>query len=180
MNEKLFVEIPVAKIGNAPKLIGEDWMLITVKDDTKPSGANAMTASWGFMGYIWKKNVAVVFIRPERYTYALSEAEDRFALCFFGTKSRDFLKTCGVKSGRDMDKIAECGFHSQYLDGVPVISEAELAIVGKKVYIDDRKKENFIDSAPLSYYESDGLHRVYVLEIEKVYAKDGGEYYGNK
>ena len=177
MNEKLFAEISVADIGNAPKLIGEDWMLITVKDSTKNSGANAMTASWGFMGYIWKKNVAVVFIRPERYTYALAEAEDRFALCFFGKENRDFLKTCGVKSGRDMDKIAECGFHTAELDGVPVIGESELALVCRKIYIDDIKKENFLDSAPLSYYESDGLHRMYVLEIEKVYAKDGGQYY---
>ena len=136
-----------------------------------------MTASWGFMGYIWKKNVAIVFIRPERYTYALAEAEDRFSLAFFGSKHRDFMKLCGVKSGRNMDKIAESGFHTVELDGVPVIAEAELALVCRKIYIDDIKAENFLDSAPLSYYEKDGLHRVYVLEIEKVYVKDGGEYH---
>lgn len=176
-NEKLFVEISPTEIGNAPRLIGEDWMLITVKDASKASGANAMTASWGFMGYIWKKNVATVFIRPERYTYALAEAEDRFSLAFFGSKHRDFMKLCGVKSGRDMDKIAECGFHTVELDGVPVIAEAELALVCRKIYIDDINAENFLDSAPLSYYERDGLHRMYVLEIEKVYAKEGGEYH---
>ena len=175
-NDKLFCEIAPSEIGNACKLIGDDWMLITVRDGSKASGANAMTASWGFMGYIWKKNAAAVFIRPERYTYALAEAQDRFSLAFFGSKHRDFLKLCGVKSGRDMDKIADCGFHTVELDGVPVIAEAELALICRKVYFEDIKKENFIDNAPLSYYEKDGLHRMYILEIEKVYAKDGGEY----
>ena len=175
-NEKLFVEISPTEIGNAPKLIGEDWMLITVKDESKASGANAMTASWGFMGYIWKKNVAVVFIRPERYTYGLAEAEDRFSLAFFGSEHHDYMKLCGSKSGRDMDKIADSGLHTVELDGVPVIAEASLSLVCRKIYIDDIKAENFLDSAPLAYYEKDGLHRVYVLEIEKAYVKEGGEY----
>ena len=172
-----FKEInPAAVTDNFIKLIGEDWMLITVRDDSKVSGANAMTASWGFMGYIWKKNAAAVFIRPERYTYALAEVQDRFSLAFFGKKHRDFMKMCGVKSGRDLDKIAEYGFHTVELGGAPVIAEAELVLVCKKVYFDDVKMENFVQTAPLSYYEGDGLHRMYILEIEKVYIKDGGEY----
>ena len=57
MDNKLFYEIAPSEISNACKLIGDDWMLITVRDDSKASGANAMTASWGFMGYIWKKNM---------------------------------------------------------------------------------------------------------------------------
>ena len=176
MNENKFIEISPDRIGNAIKLIGEDWMLITVKDASKPCGANAMTASWGFMGYIWRKSVAVVFIRPERYTYALAEAEDRFSLAFFGSGHRELMKVCGSKSGRDMDKIEACGYHTLELCGVPAIAEASLVLICKKVYIDDVKKENFLDTAPLSYYESDGLHRMYVMEIEKAYVKEDGVY----
>ena len=50
---------------NMISCIGSDWMLITSGDE---SSFNMMTASWGGVGFIWGKPVAVAVIRPTRYT----------------------------------------------------------------------------------------------------------------
>lgn len=167
-----FCEITPYALGNAMQMIGKDWMLITVEDKENKK-TNAMTASWGCMGVLWSKNVCVCFIRPQRYTYGLAEKEDRFALCFFGSeaKYRSALGFCGRESGRDRDKLAECGLGTEELDGVSVISEAETVVICKKLYADDLKEECFIDKEALSHYEKKDYHRAYVCEIEKVYVK---------
>ena len=163
-----YVEISPYELDNALKLIGKDWMLITVKDG---EGANAMTASWGCMGVLWNKPVAVCFIRPQRYTYGLAENEERMSLAFFGEGYRDALSLCGSKSGRDCDKLSLAGLTVSDVDGVPVIDQASTVIIGKKLYADDLKEDNFVDKAMLDNYKSKDFHRIYVLEIQKVLVK---------
>ena len=168
-----FCEITPYQLENTMQMIGKDYMLITV-EDRENNKTNAMTASWGFMGVLWNKNVCACFIRPQRYTYPLAEKEERFALCFFGNdeKYRRVLGFCGRESGRDRDKLAECGLGTERLDGVSVISEAETVIICKKLYADELKKECFIDKEMLSHYPTDDFHRIYVCEIEKAYKKN--------
>ncbi len=156
---------------NLFKMIGKDWMLITVKDETKNSRANAMTASWGDMGILWNKKVCTVYVRPQRYTYSLCEKEDRFSLCFFDEKYREALKYCGYKSGRDGDKIEHNSLTTSDIDGVPYINEADTVFICKKLYSDDIKKEKFISKELLSNYGEDDFHRFYICEIEKVLKK---------
>ena len=165
--EKLkdFREISPYETENSLKLIGKDYMLITTPDG---EGANAMTASWGCMGVLWNKPVAVCFIRPQRYSFGLAEDSDVLSLAFFGSERRDAMAFCGSKSGRDTDKIAACGFTLGEVDGVPVISEASLLLICKKLYADDLKENCFIDKALLDNYKAGDYHRVYVLEIQKV------------
>ena len=163
-----YVEISPYELDNALKLIGKDWMLITVQDG---EGANAMTASWGCMGVLWNKPVAVCFIRPQRYTYGLAENEERMSLAFFGEGYREALSLCGSKSGRDCDKLSLAGLTVSDVDGVPVIDQASTVIIGKKLYADDLKEDNFVDKAMLDNYKSKDFHRIYVLEIQKVLSK---------
>lgn len=152
------------ELDNAIKLIGKDWTLITVRDG---NGANAMTASWGCLGYLWGKPVAVVFIRPQRYTYSLVQNEDTLSLAFFGEGYREALALCGSKSGRDCDKLTLAGLtHSDY-DGVPIINEASLVLIGKKLYTDTLRSDGFIDKSLLDNYKSNDYHQLFVLEIQK-------------
>ena len=152
------------------RIIGDEWMLISAPDDTKESGLSAMTASWGGLGVLWNENVATVYIRPQRYTYSLVEKCDRFALCFFDEKYKKALGLCGSKSGRDMDKLKECGLTSEDIDGVSVISEAKTVMICKKLYADDLREEKFIDRDHLSHYNGD-FHRFYIVKIEKILVK---------
>ena len=154
------------------RLIGKEWLLITAPDESKTSGANAMTASWGNMGILWNKPVAFVFIRPQRYTYSLCEATERFALCVLPDEYRGALKLCGTRSGKDTDKLAECGLDCIDVDGVKIIERSNVAMICKKLYADDIKKDNFIDKDQLKHYPTDDFHRFYILEIEKILVRD--------
>ena len=166
-----FLEIAPTELENAMQKIGKEWMLITVKDE-KNHRVNAMTASWGCLGVLWNKNICVCFVRPQRHTYELLEETDRCSIAFLSEDYREALRLCGSKSGRDTDKLREAGLSAVPLDGVDVISEAETVLVCRKLYVDDLKKECFLDPSLLSTYKQEDYHRVYVCEIEKAYKKE--------
>ena len=168
--QKGFEAISPKELENVISLIGDDWMLITARDEAQDR-VNAMTASWGCMGVLWKKPICVCFIRPQRHTFALAEQNNRLSFAFLDNAYRDALNLCGSRSGRDMDKLAAAGLHTFELDGVPVIEEAKLLLIGRKLYADDLKKESFLDPTLLSNYKNDDFHRVYVLEIQGAYRK---------
>ena len=166
-----FRKIETSALESATKLIGKDWMLI-VTHDGQQNKVNAMTASWGALGVLWNKPVAICFVRPQRHTYDLVEQSERFTLDFFGEEYRDALKICGTKSGRDCDKLALCGLMPIELDGAPAIGDAHLVLVCRKLYVDDLKENAFLDPALLSHYAAGDYHRMYVCEIEAAYMKD--------
>jgi flavin reductase (DIM6/NTAB) family NADH-FMN oxidoreductase RutF len=153
------------------RLIGKEWLLITAPDEEKESGANAMTASWGGLGVLWNTPVATVYVRPQRHTYGLMEASDRISLCVMGAAYKQALTLCGTKSGRDMDKLKECGLSTEKIDRVPAIADSNVIMICKKLYADDLKEDNCIDRSHLSHYKGD-FHRFYVLEIEKIFVKE--------
>ncbi len=163
-----FREIPTSKIDNVFKLIGKDWMLITASDGEK---VNAMTASWGSMGVLWNYDVCTVFIRPQRYTFELIEKSDTVSLSFFSEKYRDSLKLCGSESGRDCDKLKKAGLTSELVDGTPIICEADMVMICRKLYADDLRPECFVSDKPLANYKDNDFHRFYVCKIEKVLKK---------
>jgi len=168
-----FREISPEEFERSPfRLIGKEWLLITAPDHKKASGANAMTASWGNMGILWNKPVATVFVRPQRYTYSLCETIDRFSLCVLPEEHRNALKVCGTKSGKELDKLAACSLDCIDIDGVKVIGQSKIAMICKKLYADDLKKECFADKDQLKHYPTDDFHRFYVLEIEKILIND--------
>ncbi len=150
--------------------IGKEWMLITAKgkDAAGNDVTNTMTASWGGMGILWNRPVAFCFIRPQRYTFQLTEQSERFSLSFLGEKYREALRFCGTKSGKDLDKFKSAGITPADFEGVPFVAEAELALICRKLYADDLKKQCFLVPELLSNYKEDDFHRVYVVEIEAV------------
>ena len=144
-------------------------MLITARDG---DSVNAMTASWGGLGELWHTRVAFLFIRPERFTYTLTEEAERFSLAFFDEEYRSALTYCGKNSGRDGDKLAAAGLTTSEIDGVPVINEARTLLICRKLYADDIKECGFIDKSMLCHYGAKGgFHRFYVVGIEKVLVK---------
>lgn len=156
--------------------IGKEWMLITArgKDAAGREVTNTMTASWGGMGILWNRPVAFCFIRPQRYTYHLTEQSERLSLSFLSEEYRAALRLCGTKSGKDTDKFRAAGITPADYEGVPFVAEAELALVCRKLYADDLKKECFLLPELLSNYKEDDFHRVYVVEIEAILKKNEG------
>ena len=153
------------ELENVCRLFDKDWTLITVGDE---KSANVMTASWGGVGILWNKPVAFCFVRPQRHTYTLLEQNERFSLCFFDEEYRAALRLCGTKSGRDTDKFKAAGLTPAELDGVPVVAQARLTLICRKLYADTLRKEGFCVPALLENYTAGDYHRMYILEIEQI------------
>lgn len=146
--------------------IGKEWMLITAGDEQK---VNTMTASWGGAGVLWGQNVVTAYIRPQRYTKEFVDSQEYFSLTFFNDCKKE-LGVLGRVSGRDTDKINDVNFHVTMLDGVPAFEEAKLVLIVKKLYTDDIKPENFLDSSiDEKWYSEKDYHTMYIAKIEKAY-----------
>lgn len=151
--------------------VGNEWLLIAAE---KEGRTNAMTASWGTLGVLWQRNVAIVFIRPQRYTYELVEAADTFSLNFFEPDRHKMLEYFGSASGRDEDKIAKAGLTVEHRDNAPYFSEAKASILCRKLYAQPLREELFIDKEPIRQnYPLKDFHTLYVGEVVRLLAKPG-------
>ena len=134
----------------------------------KPNGEiNTMTVSWGGVGILWGKQVAFIFVRPQRYTFSFTEGECKMSLSFFDGSKKDILTFCGTKSGRDIDKITECGLKYTLENGYPVFEEAIYTLKLSKIYSDTIKKDCFIDTDSLKWYKINDFHTMYICEIRE-------------
>lgn len=155
--------------GNIFEMVGDKWMLITGGDK---KGFNTMTASWGGAGILWARPVSFCFVRPQRHTRAFMDKGEYYTLSFYGEHHRKQLNICGTKSGRDTDKVAECGFTPEFAScGAVYFEEAELVFVCKKIYTEDFKKENFRSLEISDIYKANDYHRMYIGEIIEVLKK---------
>lgn len=146
--------------------IGKRWMLICT---SRGEEINLMTASWGGFGVLWRKPVSYCFVRPQRYTRELIDPAEGYSLLFFPEEYREQLNLCGTKSGRDMDKVAACGFTPTFSDGLPYVEEADTVVFCRKLYQQDMTPDCFVDdSIPTTLYEKNDFHRTYVGEITKL------------
>lgn len=165
----MFEKIEVSKIGNVFDLIGKDWMLITAGDEEK---ANTMTAAWGTLGVMWNKNVAMIAVRPERYTYEFIEENEYFTLSFFDKKYKKDLVYLGTKSGRDEDKVRNSNLNLVREKKLSYFQEAKLIIKCKKKFRNEIEKDSFLDGNINSWYDGPndigGKHIFYMGEIVEV------------
>lgn len=165
----MFHEVnPLELSCNPFQMIGKDWALVTAGDET---GCNTMTVSWGAMGVLWNKNIVTVFIRPQRYTKEFLDRFDNFTLSFYEESSREALKLCGRKSGRDMDKIKAAGLTPVHENGTTYFEEARLVLECKKIYLDKIRPEGFLDPSIQKNYPENDYHLIYMGEITRVLQK---------
>ncbi len=148
--------------------IGKEWFLLTSGNE---SSWNTMTASWGFLGVMWRKNVFNTVVRPSRYTYEFMEKNDLFTVSFFDEKLRPALSFCGSYSGRDVNKAEKTGLSPLFIDGTTTFEEAELVLVCRKIYAQDMDVNLLAeDVKPIN--GNDPMHKQYIGEILKVYVKE--------
>ncbi|MBR4728069.1 MAG: flavin reductase [Clostridia bacterium] len=151
---------------NVVQLIGDGWGLLTAGT---AGSFNTMTVSWGALGELWGKDVAIVFVRPQRYTLEFLEREDRFTLSFYDPAYRPALALCGSKSGRDLDKAAAAGLTPAETDGTITFAQAKLTLVCRKIAVQALDPAGFLDPAIESNYDGGDYHKVFIGEILKVY-----------
>ena len=149
--------------------IGDQWMLVTAGTTEH---CNTMTASWGGLGILWGVPMATVYIRPQRYTKQFVDENEYFTLAFFGEEHRGALQLCGSKSGRDVDKVKECGFTVKTTGcGAPYFEEAELVLVCRKRFAQPMDPDNIPQEIKDKWYPGQDYHTLYIGEIIEVLAR---------
>lgn len=145
-------------------------MLITAGTADK---CNTMTASWGGLGMIWGAPAATCYIRPQRYTKEFMDREEYFTLTFFGEEYRRQLQLCGSRSGRNTNKVKECGFTVAAAEcGAPYFEEAELVLVCRKRFAQPMDPANIPQDVKDKFYPEQDYHTLYIGEIVEALAKD--------
>jgi flavin reductase (DIM6/NTAB) family NADH-FMN oxidoreductase RutF len=132
---------------------------------------NTMTVGWGGMGCMWNKPMAMVVVRPQRYTREFMDRYPDFTICHLPTQYGETLTYCGSHSGRDVDKIAQCGLSPlpSTKVGSPGFAEADLIIECTKMYFDDFNPEHFLGGFIEGNYPSKDYHRLYLGEIKAAF-----------
>lgn len=90
---------------------------------------NAITIAWtGIVST--HPPMTYISVRPSRYSYEIIEQRGEFVINLTTTAMCKQVDFCGVKSGRDLDKIKACGFHVAPAEGVsaPLLEESPLSL----------------------------------------------------
>jgi flavin reductase (DIM6/NTAB) family NADH-FMN oxidoreductase RutF len=154
--------------GSPAARIGDDWALLSA---AAGGDWNTMTVSWGGLGELWGRDVAIVFVRPHRHTLGFINAASLFTLSFFDKTRRKALAFCGDHSGRDTDKAAETGlspivFGGGKTAGAIGFGEASEIIVCRKLYTHDFNPGAFLDPfIEKECYPQKDYHRMFIGEV---------------
>ena len=162
----MYKEISVKDVKeNLVKLIASDWALLTAGNE---NGFNTMTVSWGSVGELWGKDMATVYVRPQRYTKKYIDSNEYFTLTFYNDDDKNILSFCGSHSGKDVDKVKETGLVPIFDEKAPYIKQAKLVLICKKMAVSRFKQEDFLDSSIMNNYADNDFHEIYYGAIEKV------------
>jgi flavin reductase (DIM6/NTAB) family NADH-FMN oxidoreductase RutF len=132
---------------------------------------NPMTIGWGTIGYIWGKWIFTVLVRPSRFTFQMMESADDFTLNLFSDEYSNELSYCGSKSGRDVEKIRECGFTLEpgIAVSTPYISESMIHFECRIIHKNKLDPHTLDPDISRRYYPEQDFHMVYYGEIIGAY-----------
>ncbi|MEO0107802.1 MAG: flavin reductase [candidate division WOR-3 bacterium] len=156
---------------NVFRLLARDWMLITAGKGTR---FNTMTASWGGFGVLWNRPLAIVFVRPTRYTFEFLEQTPRFTLSFLEHRRyRRALTICGTKSGRELDKVKAAGITPVgFGPNAIAFAEARMVFICRKLYWQDLEPGHFLVPTLARFYPEYDYHRMYFGAVVKCLRRD--------
>ncbi len=130
---------------------------------------NCMTVGWAGLGYLWRRPMAFVYVRPQRYTFQLMAQYNYFSMNFFSDNYNNILQLCGTKSGRDIDKMHLPGITPEdYQQQTIYYKEAQIVLICKKIYYQDLNPENLVEKSVLSLYPLNDFHRIYYGEVTSI------------
>ena len=170
--------IPIKELELRPFAAWDDmWFLLTAGEN-RPGQFNSMTVSWGALGWIWGRPLAIVVVRPQRHTRQFIDRFDTFSLCTFPEAHRRTLNMLGTLSGRDSDKMNRCGLTPIALSQIacPGFEEAELILECRKTYFSNLDPQHFLADFIAPNYKGD-YHRMYFGEVV---AASGTAKYGGR
>jgi flavin reductase (DIM6/NTAB) family NADH-FMN oxidoreductase RutF len=169
----MYVEVPVENLTLNPfTAIGSDGFLITAGS---PDRYNTMTATWGSMGVLWRRNTVTLYVRSSRYTRTFLERSEGFTISFLPPEMKDVLTWCGKHSGREWDKAKETGLKPAYIaapgGGERVaFKQASLVFSCTKAAVLPLQKGSFVAQGLEFFYEDDDYHTIYIGFVDSILA----------
>ena len=149
--------------------LGNEWAVLAAGDENR---SNAMTISWGSLGFIWQRPVITVLVRPQRHTHLFTEEFENLSVCFFDRSHRKALAVMGAESGRDKDKAALAGLTPTFHYGAPSFEEAYLTVAARKLYRGRFEPQGFLaPEIDEEFYPEKDYHTIYYAELLKAYGK---------
>lgn len=149
-------------------LFFDRWALLTAGTHT---AWNTMTVSGGQLGILWSRNVATVYVRPQRHTLRFMDENEYFTLSFFDAAYKDALRFCGVHSGRDTDKAAATGLVPLFRSHAVWFEQAETVLVCRKLYRQPLSLACFTDKTIAAQNYHNDYHIAFVGEITEAYRR---------
>ena len=145
-------------------------VLLTTKNGEK---VNSMVIGWGHIGRIWELPVFVAYVRDNRYTREMLDANPEFTV---NVPVNGFDKTsftvCGTKSGRDMDKLAAAGLTPvpPEVISVPGLKEWPLTLECRVIYREEQTAARLPEALRRRFYSVETEdHIAYFGEIVAAY-----------
>lgn len=114
--------------------------------------ANVLTIAWtGIINTV--PPMTYISVRPERHSYSIIKETGEFVINLTTSAMAKETDFCGVRSGRDIDKISRCRLHLTTGETVsaPVIEESPLSLECRVTEIKEL-----------------GSHHMFIAEITKV------------
>lgn len=153
-------------------------VLLTTKDEK----VNSMVISWGMLGVEWGKPIFTVFVRENRFTKHQLDASQEFTINIpLEEVNSKIISVCGTQSGKDIDKVKECGMtlEDSEIVNVPGIKEFPLTLECKVIYqqqqnlhaiAPENKEKYYPQNVDSSFSGSNkDVHTAYYGEIVKAY-----------
>lgn len=156
---------------NPMNKISQEWLALVTEADGK---ANAMTCSWGGVGFIWNKNACTVYVRESRYSKELLDKSEYFSCCFLNPddkESKRALKYLGMVSGRNEDKLKSAHLTVEHKGEIPYLDEANFVILCKKMAAVPMPKEALDANIDGEFYKDGDYHTMYIGEIVEIVAR---------
>ena len=151
----------------------EKGAFLTTKNGNK---VNTMTIAWGGINFLWYRPVFVAYVRYTRDTYNMLKNNDEFTVSVpLEQDLHKELMYCGTKSGRDVDKIKDCGL--TLIDGrnvdVPIIKDCNLHYECKVIYKQAMEPNSIPESILKRTYTNNDFHVIFYGEIVDSYIIKG-------
>ncbi|MBQ0036015.1 MAG: flavin reductase [Firmicutes bacterium] len=146
-----------------PLATEHDPAIVMVSDENETNG---MTIGWAGFGVLWKKLMATVYIHKLRYSKHIFDNAKYYAICYMKPEHKDVVKYFGTVSGKDEDKIKNCGLEVVY-DLAPYFKDARAVVICRIMGQSDFDI-NHVDEGVKNWYQLEGVHSQYYGEIVKI------------
>ena len=153
------------------QLGGGGAFLVVQGRDRRP---NPMTIGWGGVGVVWGEPIFTVLVRPSRFTFSLMEQAKRFSICVpLGGRLKSQLAFCGSHSGRDCDKVKECGLQAGagIAAGVSVLEDCDFFYECEIVHKTQVLQKTLEPAIVGRFYPAGDFHTLYHGRILHAYRR---------